>query len=381
MTHDHGTGMSRRGLMGRSAGAAALIAATCLPAACAPGEEPDGDRAKSPTPTPYDPNHLVGEIGDTGLGIITLGTGAGQTFNPGRAGMSTLLVVEGVPYLIDAGWGAARRIQQAAIDPLTIRAGFVSHMHADHIADLWNMFLGRLHSAAPERQIPVFGPAAAGFQSDPAQELPLIGEGRPGMRSTLEMMQRAFTADLNNAAGEFGNLSPVAESVVGRDMAMPVGDPDDTAPSMGPVTVHEDDLVRVTTVLVPHGPAFPAHAFRFETEHGTVTFSGDTARSDNVAALAAGSDLLVHEAIDIDYYAARGSGEEAIAHFEDTHTSPQDVGRLAAEAGVPAVLLSHLGPGSSEEVPDEAWADRVRENYDGEVVVGNDLVQRPVRAN
>ncbi|WP_031037570.1 hypothetical protein [Streptomyces sp. NRRL F-5650] len=52
-------------------------------------------------------------------------------------------------------------------------------------------------------------------------------------------------------------------------------------------------------MLVPHGPAFPAFAYRFDAEHGSVTFSGDTTYSDNLERLADGSRLLVHEAVNV----------------------------------------------------------------------------------
>ena len=40
---------------------------------------------------------------------------------------------------------------------------------------------------------------------------------------------------------------------------------------------------------------FPAFGFRFDTEDGSVAFSGDTTVSDNLVRLAAGADVLVRE--------------------------------------------------------------------------------------
>ncbi|MEN0136337.1 MAG: hypothetical protein AAGC80_14385, partial [Rhodococcus sp. (in: high G+C Gram-positive bacteria)] len=54
--------------------------------------------------------------------------------------------------------------------------------------------------------------------------------------------------------------------------------------------------VEVSAVLVPHGPIFPSFAFRFDTAHGSVTFSGDTTYGHNLVRPAEGSDVLVHEA-------------------------------------------------------------------------------------
>lgn len=83
---------------------------------------------------------------------------------------------------------------------------------------------------------------------------------------------------------------------------------------MEPFPVFEDDRVRVTATLVPHGPVYPSLAYRFDTEDGAVTFSGDTAKSANVVRLARGSDILVHEVIDVDFY-AQTSGPALVEHM------------------------------------------------------------------
>ena len=333
-----------------------------------------------PTKTPYDPNHLTGEAGDSPLVLVTLGTGAGQSFNPGRTGMSALLVVDGVPYLVDAGWGAARRIQQSGVDPLTIRAGFITHMHADHIADLWNIFLWRLHSAQPDHQIQIFGPGEVGFWSEPKQPLPVVGNSRIGIRQYFELAQETYGADLNNTAGEFGNfVTPVPESIVGVDIPLPAqATPDNPTPPMQLQEIYRDERVTVSAILVTHGPVFPAYGFRCDTAYGSVAFSGDTAVHDNVTTLARGADVLVHEAIDVDYYRAHGVNEAGIAHHLEAHTRPEDVGTLATKAGVGRVILAHLGPGSAEAVPDDVWHDKVASTYSGPIHVGHDLEVLPL---
>ena len=66
--------------------------------------------------------------------------------------------------------------------------------------------------------------------------------------------------------------------------------------------VYEDELVKVTAVLVKHPPIFPALAFRFDTAYGSVTFSGDTAECEALAVLARDTDILVHEAVNLDFF-------------------------------------------------------------------------------
>ncbi|MCC5348697.1 MBL fold metallo-hydrolase, partial [Staphylococcus aureus] len=66
---------------------------------------------------------------------------------------------------------------------------------------------------------------------------------------------------------------------------------------MKPVVFYEDDRVKVSATLVQHAPVFPSFAFRFDTEDGSVVFSGDTGPSENLVRMARGADVLVHEVI------------------------------------------------------------------------------------
>ena len=47
---------------------------------------------------------------------------------------------------------------------------------------------------------------------------------------------------------------------------------------------------------------------------------------------------------------------------------------MAAEAGVTTLVLTHLLPGALKEVPDEVYLEGIRKHFDGEVIVGKDLM-------
>jgi ribonuclease BN (tRNA processing enzyme) len=47
---------------------------------------------------------------------------------------------------------------------------------------------------------------------------------------------------------------------------------------------------------------------------------------------------------------------------------------MAAEAKVGTLVLSHIIPGSLMQVPDSVYLEGVRKQFDGEVVVGRDLM-------
>src|SRR5690348_3338660 len=82
-----------------------------------------GDKPKAQAPT-------------TGTRIITLGTAGGPLPRKGRAQSSNLLVVNGIPYLIDAGEGVTRRIVQSGSNFMQVRKIFITHPHSDHTTGL-----------------------------------------------------------------------------------------------------------------------------------------------------------------------------------------------------------------------------------------------------
>jgi ribonuclease BN (tRNA processing enzyme) len=61
-------------------------------------------------------------------------------------------------------------------------------------------------------------------------------------------------------------------------------------------------------------------------------------------------------------------------HSQISHHSPvEDVGRIAQEAGVRTLVLSHLTP-AIDGIPDEAWRELAARHFKGEIVVTRDLM-------
>ena len=135
----------------------------------------------------------------------------------------------------------------------------------------------------------------------------------------------------------------------------------------------EDDRIKVTAILVPHGPVFPSFAFRFETDAGSVVFSGDTRASDNVVRLAEHADILVHEVLDLEFYERLGVPAPLLEHFKEGHTLTTEIGALAQRAGVRTLVLSHLVPSNPLWVSDREYRRKCRKGFRGKVIVGNDL--------
>jgi len=122
---------------------------------------------------------------------------------------------------------------------------------------------------------------------------------------------------------------------------------------------------------VRHEPVRPAVGYRVETPDGVVVVSGDTVVCDEVADLAAGTDVLVYEAMR--FSEVRALSEER-RFILDYHADTVAIGRQAEDLGVSRLVLTHLIPPPRSEADEQAFEDDVRSGgYTGDVVVARDL--------
>jgi ribonuclease BN (tRNA processing enzyme) len=107
--------------------------------------------------------------------------------------------------------------------------------------------------------------------------------------------------------------------------------------------------------------------------------SGDTRWSDNLIALSRGADVLVHEALflpAVDRLVARVPNASSLRqHLLASHTSVEDVGKVAAAAGVKKLVLSHFVPPDDPMVTEAMWRDAARQYFRGEIIIGRDLME------
>ncbi|MFG1928771.1 MBL fold metallo-hydrolase [Cryptosporangium sp. NPDC048952] len=320
-----------------------------------------------------------------GAAVVLLGTQGGPPPNPDRAGIATALTVDGATYLVDAGRMAVSQYVAVGLAWADLRAVFVTHLHADHVAELFQIFLLGGFQAPGQGDtltgpIPVYGPGAAGGLAPPfgGGQRPTTnpGDPTPGLAGFFEHASAAFAYSTNVFMRDSGIRETRSLAAV-HELAPPAGASyQDTAPAMAPFTVMEDDRVRVTAVLVPHGPVFPAFAYRFETDYGAVTFSGDTTAHANLVRLAHGSNVLVHEAINVQGWAGPAAIKD---HLLQGHVEVQKVGAVAQSAGAEHLVLSHIGDMAEPRLNEAKWRRWAQRGYTGRVTVGRDRGIVPVR--
>jgi ribonuclease BN (tRNA processing enzyme) len=294
--------------------------------------------------------------------LILLGTQGGPRPGGDRAQPANLLVVNGVDYLIDAGNGVARQLALAGVSPTNVHQIFITHNHDDHNAD-WGTLMGLAWTLGGTAPITVHGP--------------------PGTESMREGFLRYFAPNAAARSDEGVNGLAPAKFMLAQDITR-----------AGPV--YQDANVRVTAVENCHyhfkagNPGYGwqrSFAFRFQTPDRVVVFSGDTGPCGEVLTqFAKGADILVHEVIDLAAIERLstplpGSAASAerraalIRHLILEHSSPEEVGRVAAGAGVSLLVLSHIVGSASSEEAEARYLSGVRKNFSGRVVVAKDLMQ------
>jgi ribonuclease BN (tRNA processing enzyme) len=328
--------------------------------------------------------------------VVILGTAAGRTSWRGTkvGGTSTAISIHGSVYVVDFGHGWEDRYFQAGLAaPLgkpetvglqTLRAGFITHMHADHVVDYPRLLLFGATDGLTKRKTPVeiYGPGRSVKVLEHSKAKPgsLVNPDNlaPGTVDMTEMLWRAFASDINDNMIDSG-MPPPQTYIQPHDIEIPKAlnaSPDNVTPPMKPIAVYKDENVTVTATLVDHRPMFPAFAYRFDTADGSVTISGDTNKNDNLIALAKGSDVLIHEVMDKNWAinlfpAKRSPDQEAkLGHLLRAHTPTEDIGPIAQAAGVKMVVLTHFGP---PNLPDEQWLKNMH-GFDGLVKLGKPLM-------
>lgn len=323
--------------------------------------------------------------------VVTLGTAGGPKWwtGPGqgeRSGIATAVVVGDAVYIVDLGHGVGRNLMLAGLSIPQIRGVFITHLHSDHTIDLSDLLVfGFMQvSDAEQRPIRILGPGNRGMLPpiSPRAATPPdpLFPNNPTLGTTemVTALLHAYSADVNDRVLDGLRPSPL-RVFDAEDIEIPNNAGfhanDNPTPEMDPFEIYRDELVTVTAILVQHPPVAPAFAFRFDTAHGSVTISGDTAPCDNLVRLAERTDLLLHEAIDFGWvtrsYAGKATEAAAasIDHHRKSHTSPEQAGDIATRAGARALALHHLVPGTADP---SVW--RAAENtFVGPVLVPDDL--------
>jgi ribonuclease BN (tRNA processing enzyme) len=273
--------------------------------------------------------------------LVLLGTMAGPVLHPSRAMTSQIVFVDGRGFLVDCGYGAIGRMTEMGIRLPELQQIYFTHHHSDHTAD-YPALTNLAWIIGIKDKLKVFGPQHVQKMHDAALAV--------------------FSEDSDIRIKATGRL-PVARSFEVTEIS-----------KAG--IVYQDEKIKITAALVDHQPFETALAYRFDTPRRSIVISGDTAPSNALIQLAKDADVLVHEAMykpAIDAMLAKRSyvPPNLKKFLEQGHTTAEEVGKIAAQAGVKTLVLSHLLPGD-EPISDEIWRAEAAKHFKGEIVIGKD---------
>ena len=261
--------------------------------------------------------------------VVFLGTGSPLP-SPDRCGAGHVIVAGEQHVLVDCGWGAARRLLPAGVMPAAIDTAVFTHMHTDHITDVPDFLFLRWTGGAT-RPLRIFGPE--------------------GTRETMDGFMQALRRDIGFRQAHHGEkLHPDGIKVEVTEV-----------PATATAERFESiDGLELESFEVDHFPVVPAFGYRFRFDGRTVVMSGDTSYCESLLHAAQGADLLVCEAMNVSMLSDRAAalrtmGRELQASlFEDVpdyHIATGDVAKLAQQAGVRKLALTHLIPPVPSEGP------------------------------
>lgn len=245
----------------------------------------------------------------TGMDMTILGC-SGSLSAPGNPASGYLLrTADGRQILMDVGPGVLARLQELG-NPGDVDVVF-SHLHPDHCSDFPSLVVWqRFHPthAAPQRHV-LLGPSIAALHL-----------GRASADHPSQVDDFSDILDVHSWRAPAAQDAPVVFDDTSRGTVYP-------AHRIGSATLYAAPAVHPTE----------SYMIRVEEQDGSsLVYSGDTAATGHLAALAAGADVLLCEAT----WGERDNGNNP----PQMHLSGEEAGQAAAEAGVGRLVITHVPP-------------------------------------
>lgn len=284
--------------------------------------------------------------------IVFLGTGSPLP-SADRCGAGNVIVAGDTHVLVDCGWGAARRLIPSGVRPPLIDVAIFTHMHTDHMTDVPDFLFQRWTGGAT---------------------VPLRVYGPEGTQEMIDGFLLALRRDIGFRLAHHGDKLST-EGIKVEVTELPT--------TKAPRQFLDLDGLRFEAFEVDHFPVVPAFGYRVSFDGRTAILSGDTSFCETLAAASQGADMLVCEAMSaslmeqlISMLKLTGRNREAglMGDVPSYHIATGEIAKLARDAGVGEVVLSHIIPPiGNDDAQEAAFIAGMNDVYPGPIRIARDM--------
>lgn len=281
--------------------------------------------------------------------------GTGSPFpDPKRSAPCTVVVAGKQVLLFDVGSGTPKQLARMSLSAGMVDHVFLTHFHSDHIDGLGELMMTRWAQRREDNRMAVHGPT--------------------GTSQIVEGFERAYGLDTGYRTAHHGAdvMPPALSGAKAVEFA---------ALPKGGLTVFENQGLTVEAFSVDHSPVEPAMAYRVSYQGRIAVISGDTAHTQAVIDAAKGADVLIHEALHtglvklLEDVAAKNNRPrlaKILSDIPDYHTTPVQAADVAKQAGVKALVYTHIVPPLPLPPLEDIFLEGTADAFDGDIKLGAD---------
>ena len=270
--------------------------------------------------------------------LTLLGTGCPKV-DFDRFGPSNIISTNKSNILVDCGSGVTQRLDQAKISLKNIDALFLTHLHSDHVIDLYQLIISSWHSYRT-KPWKIYGPIGT---KKFVKKIMMAWQDERLLR--IEYEQRSSVKAFDIKVKEFRKY--------------------------GKIKI-KDQIIEYFEV--DHKPVKYAYGFNFYNNNKKLTISGDTKPCENLLKYGQKTDLLLHEVFIEDELKSDGKmrTKKTLHNVEAYHTTSSMVGKVAKLMRCKKLVLTHFVPTKFNQ---NKLINKVQNDLGKKPIIGRDLLK------
>ena len=269
--------------------------------------------------------------------LTLLGTGC-PSVDHKRFGPSNLIKTKKTKILVDCGSGVTQRLHQHKVSSADIDALFLTHLHSDHVVDLYQLIISSWHSYRI-KPWKIYGPK--------------------GTKKFVKKIMNAWADERKLRIFYEARSSTRAFEINVTEFQ-----------SLGKANIKD---INIKYFEVDHKPVKYAYGFCFMNNNKKLTISGDTKPCENLMKYGNKSDVLLHEVFIEDEITEiiKMRTLKTLHNVKNYHTTSSQVGKVAFITQAKKLVLTHLVPTRFNKTKHKKI---VKKDFGKDPIIGEDLL-------